>query len=167
MIDIAPIAYIIKEAYHDEMCLKGSTIADADYILVKSRTAVEKLSPSATIYLDQPLAQSKETNPGGAANAPAGGPPDSSTLEMEARDVLHTVKQTINEFRDALWDSLARVRNHLMGTTLMTGLLTYVLLCIAILAGALPAAIKTATILYLLGAMIGLFSRLYSESRTN
>lgn len=87
--------------------------------------------------------------------------------EMEARNAIRDARRTINEYRDHLWEGLVIERNQLMGTALITGLLTYVLLCFAILAGVSSVSIIAATAFYLVGALVGLFSRLYSESKTD
>ncbi len=87
--------------------------------------------------------------------------------EMEARNALRDVRRVINEYRDHLWEGLVTSRNLLMGTALITGLLTYVLFCFAIIAGATPAMITAATAFYLVGALIGLFGRLYDESKVD
>jgi hypothetical protein len=85
--------------------------------------------------------------------------------EMEARNVLRDVRRTIDEYRDNLWEGLVTGRNILMGTAIITGLLTYVLLCFAIITGASPASISAAIAFYLVGAGVGLFGRLYDESK--
>lgn len=182
MIDIAPREEIIREAIYDELCLEGSAIAGRDNALLKLRIAVEKLSPSAAIYMNTPPTPTTPSTPqatqpqssdgntasgSSATNGTAASAIVDAKTEIEARDAIRTVKQTINEFRDSMWSGLVRIRNQLVGTALITGLLTYVLLCVVILAGALPAAIKAGMIFYLVGAMVGLFSRLYSESQSN
>ncbi len=85
--------------------------------------------------------------------------------EVEARNALREARRTINEFRDHLWEGLVNSRNLLLGTALITGLLTYVLICFAIIADATPTIITAAIAFYLVGALIGLFSRLYNESK--
>jgi hypothetical protein len=87
------------------------------------------------------------------------------TTELEARSALREVRRTINEFRKGLWEGLVTIRNQLIGTTIITGLPAYVLLCFAIIAGAPPASIMAATIFYIVGALTGLFGRLYIESK--
>ncbi len=87
------------------------------------------------------------------------------TTELEARSTLREVRRTINEFRKGLWEGLVTIRNQLIGTTIITGLPAYVLLCFAIIAGAPPASIMAATIFYIVGALTGLFGRLYIESK--
>ena len=84
---------------------------------------------------------------------------------IEARDALRQIRKTLNEYRDGLWEGLVTLRNHLIGTSFITGLFTYILLCFALIAGASPTSIKAAIAFYLAGALVGLFSRLYSESQ--
>jgi len=81
--------------------------------------------------------------------------------ELEARSALRDVRRTINEFRDGLWEGLVTLRNQLMA-----GVSTYILLCFAIIAGASPESIMAAMAFYLVGALVGLFGRLYAESQT-
>lgn len=88
-----------------------------------------------------------------------------SALELEARGALRDVRRTINEYRDGLWEGLVTIRNQLMGSALITALSTYVLLGIAIIAGAAQSSILAATIFYSVGALVGLFGRLYIESQ--
>ncbi|GHO82597.1 hypothetical protein [Dictyobacter formicarum] len=169
MIDIAPRIEVIREAYHDELSLQGSSIDSRNATLTKLRMAVKNLSPSAIQYMDITPPPDNKGNPtvkdNGSSNDEATDP--IKEQEREARNAIHNVKQTINEFRDGLWEGLVRMRNQLTGVTLYTGLLTYVLLCTAIVAGAVPSSIEAATIYYLVGAMVGLFGRLYTEAQAN
>jgi hypothetical protein len=89
------------------------------------------------------------------------------TTELEARSALREVRQNIHEFREALWEGLVTIRNQLIGTTIITGLPAYVMLCIAILSGAAQVSILAATIFFVMGALTGLFGRLYVESKAD
>lgn len=89
-----------------------------------------------------------------------------SMTEPEARGALRDVRRTINEFRDGLWEGLVTLRNQLLGTALIAGTSTYVLLGFAIIAGASPTSIKGAMTFYLVGALVGLFGCLYAESQS-
>jgi hypothetical protein len=80
---------------------------------------------------------------------------------------VHTSTPVYNEFRKGLWEGLVTIRNQLIGTTIITGLPAYVMLCIAIIAGVPQASIMAATIFYTVGALTGLFGRLYVESKTD
>jgi hypothetical protein len=167
MIDIAPGVEVIREAYHDESSLQGSSIDSRDAALAKLRLAVMNLSPSAVQYMDTPPPSDGTSNTPDQNNGAKSGETAASMKEQEARDAIHNVRQTLNEYRDNLWEGLVRMRNQLAGITLYTGLLTYVLLCTAIIAGATPSSIKAATIYYLVGAGVGLFGRLYTEAQAD
>lgn len=88
-------------------------------------------------------------------------------VERQARSVLREVRYTLSEFRDNRWEAMVRVRNQFVCTMIFTGLTTYVLLQFAIIAGATQQEIISATAFYLVGALVGLFSRLYNESQTS
>jgi hypothetical protein len=167
MIDIAPRVEVIREAFYDELSLEGSSIDSRNAALAKLRTAVMNLSPSAAQYMDTPPPPASNSSATGKNNGTKNGGTVNVRTEQEARDAIHIIKQTINEFRDGLWEGLVRMRNQLTGITLYTGLLTYVLLCTAIIAGASSSSIKAATIFYMVGAMVGLFGRLYTESQAD
>jgi hypothetical protein len=91
--------------------------------------------------------------------------PDEET-QARARVALRQIRHTINDFRDTSWDGLLRVRNHLMFAMTLTGLVTYMLLCLVIIAGVPQDAIRAATIFYIIGAIAGMFGRFYREANT-
>ncbi len=176
---VAPREYVIREALHDEASIDGSTIADRDYILSNIKTAVKLLSPSASLYLKSLSIQDQGltlTDSGTAGHPPT--PTVTSplqmldkdlgpTTELEARNALRDARQTLNEFRSGLWEGLITLRNQLVGTALITALLTYILVFVAIGADIDVGSMKAALIFYLVGSIVGLFSRLYTESQTS
>jgi len=87
-----------------------------------------------------------------------------STIEARARIALRSVRRALNEFRDNRWEGLIRARIRLLGAIAHTGLITYILLAIAILRKAPPEIIVAATAFYVVGAIAGLFGRLYQEA---
>jgi hypothetical protein len=91
----------------------------------------------------------------------------------EARIALRQVRRAINNFRDESRSRLVRSRTRLLATMTFTGVITYVLLAFAIniretrqenvgLSASDP--IVAAAAFYLVGAVVGLFNRLYVES---
>lgn len=92
--------------------------------------------------------------------------------KANGRAILREVRRTLNEYRDNLWENIIHARNQLMGTVFVTGLVTHVLLCIAILASPLlnnnsqaaRSAILAAIAFYSAGGIAGLFGRIYRES---
>jgi hypothetical protein len=89
--------------------------------------------------------------------------PAPQQTEFEARVDLSQIRSEINQFSDDRWAKLVRYRKNLMSTAALTGVFTFVLLCIPILLKADIPTIIAATAIYLVGAIIGLFSRLNSE----
>jgi uncharacterized membrane protein len=156
---------VIREALHDESAIDGSNIASRDSILSNLKTAVKRLSPSAAVYLKSSPVQGRTTPPDNPPDQ--GKSPEASDEETEARNALRDARQTLNEFRASIWDGLVRVRNLILGTSLITGLLTYVLLCVIITMNVRVESMKAAIIFYLVGAIVGLFSRLYTESQSD
>lgn len=95
-------------------------------------------------------------------------PPQKPQLsEYQARSMLREVRCSINTFRDYRWDGLIRARNRCMRTGLMTGLAAYVLLCVAVIIGAPADTVVAATAFYLVGALVGLFSRLRADATSD
>ncbi|HEY6407137.1 MAG TPA: hypothetical protein VIY29_06705, partial [Ktedonobacteraceae bacterium] len=172
MLDIAPREFVIREALHDESAIDGSKIAPNDYILSNMKIAINVLSPTAAVYLKSLPVQDRTTPSVNTqlSNPPGQGkPPDQldPVVEIEARNALRDARQTLDEFRATIWDGLVRLRNLLVGTALGTGLLTYLLLCVTISVGVRVESMKAAIIFYLVGAIVGLFSRLYTESQSD
>ena len=151
MICLLPPPVVVDDAKYDESRLQGSDIPDHDSLLTLLESAIATLSPpplpqiqpSPTQSLQQLLPQ--ET-------------------EMQARTNIRKVSYVIHKFNSERWEGLLRSRNQLMGTALITGVFTYVLLAIAILAGVTADKIRQVIVFYFLGALIGLFGRLYTES---
>lgn len=141
---------VIAEARQDEWRLKGSAIGDVDEVLATLRYALAGLGVPPVAGMIAPS------------------PPPSS---QEARALLSKVRSVINEYRDTRREGLARARNRLMTTGLVTGLITNVLLALVILAlpdtDAQQKRIVTAGILFFVGAIIGLFNRLYLDGQSD
>lgn len=87
-------------------------------------------------------------------------------VQTQARIALREVRGALNEFRDGLWEGVVRARNHLITVIALIGLVTHGMLCLAILASNLydgRMVVIGATVYYMLGAVSGLFGRLYKE----
>jgi hypothetical protein len=94
--------------------------------------------------------------------------------EANARVTLREIRRALNEFRDTQRLGIVSIRNQLMASTFVTGFVTYALLCTVILAvvntnnaaaQSQRATILAAVIFYIVGAMAGLFGKIYSQSR--
>ena len=88
---------------------------------------------------------------------------DSQQSEQEARANIRIVKAALHKFTNERWDGLVRARNQLMVTAFLTAFFTYILVIIAILAHVPPMNTLDAMVFYFLGAIVGLFGRLFDE----
>jgi hypothetical protein len=94
--------------------------------------------------------------------------------EANARVILHEIRRALNEFRDTQRVGIVSLRNQLMANIFVTGFATYALLCTVILvlvhANSSPlvqSRFLAALIFYIIGAMAGLFGRIYMESKAS
>ena len=85
----------------------------------------------------------------------------------EATALVRTIRHMVHDFRDDSRSGLVRARNQLLGTAGFTAITVYALLWSALLSRVTVAAVEAAISFYLIGAVIGLFSRLYSESKSD
>ncbi len=83
---------------------------------------------------------------------------------MVARGVIREVRFAINEFRDGAWDGLVRVRNRLLRTILVAGVVGVLLLDLAVLSNVPAFNLISAIVFFLVGALVGLFNRLRIEA---
>ncbi len=184
-IEIEPVEAVIHNALHDEMSLQSSTLTNREDLLNKLRRAVKMLDQGAAVYLNQQPPQAQQPSPDDrASHIDLQATPStvqkpivpkenndafSNTIEVgtQARTIIYEVRNTLHHFRDDRWDKLLRVRNQLMKMTLETGLLLYLLVEFAIMMNVGADVLKAATILYFVGGLVGLFSRLYDQSKTD
>jgi hypothetical protein len=159
LINVMPLEAVIAEAVADELRIQDSNISASTELIRKLRLAVQVLDSKAVIYL-QPLSPNL---PGEAESANV----VTDDMKTQARAILCEVRQTLNDFRDDRWQAIVHMRNQFVSTTIFTGIAMYVLLQFAILAGAPRPTILSATAFYLVGALVGLFGRLLSESQTS
>lgn len=157
LLQIEPRALVISSAWHDEWCLRNSTLDNRDKLLDQLICARNILSVGPC-----GVTQRSECAPICAA-APDPKPLSSEELaarEREARAVLRAVRYSLNDFRDTRRDALVRARNRLNKTGAFTGLAAFVFLSLAIMLDVGPSTIVAITAFYLVGAIVGLFNRL-------
>lgn len=75
-------------------------------------------------------------------------------------------RRALNEFRDDRSDGLVRAKNRLVRTLFLTGGSAYLLLALALLLGADEVTVGHVSVLYLVGAVVGLFGQLRSDARS-
>src|SRR6266852_661201 len=146
MIGVLPCQTVIESANYDELSLTDSGVPGSNDLLTLLEEAIATLS-------------SDPTSPSAVNNGQV-----SQQSEQKARANIRKVKSALHKFTNERWDGLVRARNQLMVTAFLTTFFTYILVIIAILAY-VPRMTNTidAMVFYFLGAIVGLFGRLFDE----
>ncbi len=178
IIDILPCEAVIEGANYEELRLKNSEVPDSKDLLARLEEARTTLSSdlkrskqsseqNQDTNLQQSTAQAMPALPKETAD-----PPSPSTAinrqgsqqsVQEARANIRKVKSALHKFTNERWDGLVRARNQLVGTAFLTAFFTYTLVIIAVLANVPPMNTLDAMVFYFLGAIAGLFGRLFDE----
>jgi hypothetical protein len=171
LINLLPCDQVIEGAKHDELRLKGSQVPDSGALSELLKTAITTLS-SDQICCKQPSQQRDKANKlqlsgvqGMLAFLKSVLDPRSSAQQTheEARSDVRKVRYILHQFTKERWDGLVRTRNQLMGTALLSGFFTYLLVLIAILGNVQPQQIVEAIVFWLLGVIVGTFNQLINE----
>ena len=152
----APPDELIAEAARDTLRLQGSNVDNRDQLLDQLQRAASVLAFNAGVSAGLVPAPP----PAVAGLAPPFHPPD----DVVARRMIRQVRHSINEYRDERRLALVRARNQLLRTIVLTALVTYQLIVLAVLAGAPRPAFTSAIAYLLIGAIVGLFNRLYLDA---
>ena len=198
LIEVEPVEMVVRGAYHDKMAITDSQMSNSSDLLNQLRTAVKVLNPATgdvfrtgdtasqeTEQLQELLDNVQQLGQGVQQIAKSSGVklddnkkgpdqpgPKGTSAEARARLTIREIRQTLNEYRDHQWEGLIRARNRLMSGIFVTGLVTFVLLCIALLSASSGssdsqsghAALLAAAAFYVVGAIAGLFGTIYRES---
>jgi len=138
LIDLAADPNIIASALHDRLRLDGSSIGHSKELIDRLDAAVKTLRSANT----------------------------SAAERVEARRELRNGRRDINTYRDGVWDQMLDSRNQLLTRMIFTGAVADLVLVLALVVGADQTVVLGAAAFYLVGAAIGLFSRLQAESST-
>lgn len=165
MISILPDERLIEDATYDQLRLLGSAVPNEQQLHDDLDAAIQALRASnkASItgaltdankaVVAQPTQTGTNQNNGEAGQSKV-------VSKAEAKALIYKARCTLHKFTTESCDGLVRSRNQLMGTSIIVGFATYLLVIIAIVA---QATIEQAMVFYLLGAVVGLFSQLYNE----
>lgn len=149
LILLEPQDEVIGDALDDDLSLDASTIDGRDRLRAMLRAAVNELSPKvANTYF-----------PGVAGAASA------SPTQMEARQAVREVHHAVKTFRDDRRDGLVGARYNLIWAMLAVAAPTYLLLALGMLVGVDRIVVVTASTFFLVGAIVGLFQRLDSQTK--
>lgn len=137
MIVFMPPQRVIEGAKYDELRLKGSQVPDNKDLIEQLKRATCTLSSDPT-----------------------------DSQKQEANSNIRQVRSALHKYTNERWDALVRARNQLLGTAVLTSVLTYILVDVAILVGVPVVTLEQISGFYLLGAIVGLFGRMLNESNT-
>jgi hypothetical protein len=145
--------------------------AEEALVLVASRNELDAIvlhdrlrtSGSRITHLVEKVRRARRTSP---AEERARATTRAAPEPVDANEVA-AVRQAINEFRDSRWDGLARARNRLNYTSLITAWTAYLVLVVAVALDAPREAIGAGIVFFLVGALVGLFAQLWADARTD
>lgn len=175
--EVEPVGLLVGDGLHDYFSLRDSRIPNRDGLMAGVRKAIGRLDNTvAEDFFDSAESSGRqrgskpEAGGSGATGSTTTTVTTTSTAEADhlhyvendraARAVLREVRFAINDFRDDAFDGLVRQRNRLWRTILTTGLVTYALLALAILARAPAEQLLVAGAFFLTGAIVGMFNQL-------
>jgi hypothetical protein len=153
-------AEIVGDALHDDLSLEDSGLKNRFTLRRMIRDAMPVISPAAADALFRPVPALPQT----AALLMRAQAQTHELSDHEAREALREVRFAINDYRDDIVDSFARGRNRLIWTYLIVAISTFVLLGLGMLSGVPKGALVSVSALYMVGALVGLFSRLRIEA---
>jgi hypothetical protein len=140
---------VVAHAMHDYLRMQGSTIPRDRELLQVLLDATDAIAPGALAPL--------------GVRPPAGG--SASPISKSAAPLmLREVRRTINEFRDEARCGLVRARDQLAVTVGATGVLTWLLIGLALTAGASRDEVIAGSAFYLVAGLVGLFRQLQLAS---
>ena len=97
-------------------------------------------------------------------DAPDVDPADCET-ERRSRMIIQAIHRSLNTYRGTRWSELGRARWQLMITTTVAGIVAFFLLALGLIRGIHPEQLMTGWAYFLVGAVAGLFLRLYLASK--
>jgi len=166
LIRVESCSAALEGAMRDEARLVGSNMVNRDSLLERLRGAVAILDDPKTSeqlsYLSE-LEDTRHNKSNRAKLAKLRKKVATPEDRVKAMVILSELQHEINTFRDDVWEGLVNARNRLANTSVALGLSAYILLGLAILAGADYQTIVWATVWFLVGAIVGLFARSQAE----
>ena len=146
---VSPREQVIASAVFDESRLVDGTMENREALLTRMRWAVSVLGGEKYLITmtsaPVPKVEAADRTPESLA---------------QARLILRDIRHAINRFRDARREALVRSRNHLAWTGMITGVVAYALLALAVVVGAPQENVVAAVAFFTVGAAVGLFDQL-------
>ncbi|SRR6266487_70772 len=134
---------LLQDAMHDQDALEGSSIHNSKKLGGELAQAIKDL-------------EAEECTQNKAA-------------QIRARATIRHTRHVINDFRINRLFELVQQRSNLVLAIVVTGVITYLLVCLALLSSnaSLTDTLQAGTAYFIVGAAAGLFGRLYSASNAD
>jgi hypothetical protein len=170
LIEFEPRPQVIIDAIYDDARLARSSIDQFGELVDKLRLGIRDLDPNAADYLlvaDRSPRRARAVSESIGSSVSMGSiggfdSDDSASDSILARAVIRSVRRAINQFRDGRRDALIRLRQSFTATVATLGVLSFVALALAVELHPPARVINAALGLFLVGALAGLFHRLYT-----
>ena len=178
-IKMEPVFMLISEAKHDQAALQDANISNNTEMFEQLRQAIEDLDS----HYKQPkqhndfvefwrekllllLTSDEKVAIQPHHQEPAHSRASLAERERQARVTIFFVRHTLNDYRVNRLFELVQQRSNLVLAITVTGVITYILICLALLSplSDLATIFQAATAYFFVGAAAGLFGRLYSVS---
>ncbi len=165
---IAPRDDLLRSGFYDLTRLQNAHLDNRDDLLRNGYQALRDLGVPRYL-LARRVGHHAPSRPAAAdgLNGPRAGIAVLDEQERQARLVLVGIRRAINEHRDSKYAGLVQARNRAARTMTITAFATYGLLALAAIDGVSKQTMVRAMAIFLVGALVGLFSRLFDESRAD
>jgi hypothetical protein len=155
---VQPASEVVAAGSYDALRLDGANKLPNRQGLQDNIVRALPLVGGPSIQLGTPGTPDSAAAPQASSTAPT------SDQQALGRALLRDVRQSISEFRDGERASLVRARNQLVWTGVFTSVAGYVLMVLAMLRGVRPELVSTGFVYYVVGATVGLFNQLRTDS---
>ena len=170
MIDLLPTQTIIEGAIYDKLRLHKSAVPEWENLEKNLDNDINFLLSHENEKVKNGKEGDAEAHQGGAAGKPkASQDKEKPKSKNEAIGDIRNTRSAINKYNNERWGQLVRARNRLLGIAFLAAFFIYFILVIALLVPLVPISasrpniIENAIVFFLVGAIVGLFYRLYSE----
>jgi hypothetical protein len=138
-----PVEILNSDAWEVRLRLRGSPIDNRDLINNRLQVAERALAQRYNLHHETSTSSSHP-----------------SMDDFTARETMLKTMRLLNEFRDELRMGLVRARNQVLKTVTLTSFVVFTLLVCAVLASVPTRYLVGGTTFFIVGAVMGLFSRL-------
>jgi hypothetical protein len=171
LIMVEPVEALVADGSRIEVAIRNSAIDNKEYYLRMLKKALDYLSPNRFQQFQGSVDEENKSaeSASSAVSSETGivGVPSDSRQNSDVRATIREVCYIFNGFQDDQWEKLVHVRNQLLWLIVLLGSILYTLLMLMIAFKVTPVVLGSAMFFFLIGAGVGLLSRLYKQTRAD